>query len=276
MTSRPVSGPQCTPKPQPPARRPQPGRDPDPAPVGTSPPPTRWCWSVPSCSLAAVGAVPRLGQYDDQSVSTNGPAEHRDHDHRAPHDDAADHRDHRREHGDATPARDHHQRGHVTPGRDHHHDPASTTVTRPRVASTAGRRGTGVALGASTPRRVRRQMDVTGQFRVSTCATSPAPRCPGSNHFTPRRSSGGTSRPGSPTIRLIQARWLVVRRAPGLDTEAIAARSLRHHRPPRSPDGEPSSATASRKPVEGLPGQWAGVNYDFVTGEDSEQPGPPD
>jgi hypothetical protein len=67
---------------------------------------------------------------------------------------------------------------------------------------------------------------------------------------------------------------LVVRRAPGIDgIEAAASFDTTGYESPGwrgfIGEGEPHA-------VEGLPGTWVGMDYDFLVGEDGEHPGLPD
>jgi len=134
----------------------------------------------------------------------------------------------------------------------------------------------GTALRVAPLDAIRRQMGVTGQFQVL-----------GMRYFTGPELSWVKS-PRLDTIewwyveaRLVddpayQARWLVVRRAPGVDTEAIAAAAPFGTSGYRSPDWRAFLGDGEPQTVEGLPGEWAGVDYDFVHGEDGEKPGLPD
>lgn len=160
----------------------------------------------------------------------------------------------------------------------------TTTSTPP---SDAGDAGPGCVDGWTTPApgtalrvapldAIRRQMGVTGQFRVLEM-----------RYFTGPELSWIES-PRLDTIewwyveaRLVddpafQARWLVVRRAPGVDTEVIAAAAPFGTSGYRSPDWRAFFGDGEPRAVEGLPGRWAGIDYDFVHGEDGEKPGLPD
>ena len=71
-----------------------------------------------------------------------------------------------------------------------------------------------------------------------------------------------------------RARWLVARRSPVVMGIAAVARFDTHAY--RSPDWRAFLGDAPRRAIEGLPGTWVGMEFDFTIGEDGEKPGLPD
>lgn len=72
-----------------------------------------------------------------------------------------------------------------------------------------------------------------------------------------------------------RARWLVVRRIPGR-IEGIEAAAPFDTTGYESPDWRGFIGEGEPRAVEGLPGTWVGMDYDFLVGEDGEKPGLPD
>jgi hypothetical protein len=76
---------------------------------------------------------------------------------------------------------------------------------------------------------------------------------------------------GDPTFR---ARWLVAKRSPVV--KGIAAVAGFDTTGYRSPDWRAFIGDGEPRAIEGLPGTWVGIEFDFTTGEDNEKPGLPD
>jgi hypothetical protein len=238
--------------------------------------------------VVALGAVPRLGQDDDQRVSTQDQP-NADTTTSAP---ATTTTPSTETTTTAPPTTTTPTTATPDAGADGGAGEGEDAVTPPAAEATTatprdeGDAGPGCVDGWTTPapgtaRRVdpldaiRRQMGVTGQFRVLDMRYFTGPEVP------------WISSPALPTIEwwyvkaelvddpTFRARWLVVRRSPGVDTEVIAAAAPFGTTGYRSPDWRAFLGEGEPRAVDGLPGQWAGVEYDFVTGEDGDKPGLP-
>lgn len=71
-----------------------------------------------------------------------------------------------------------------------------------------------------------------------------------------------------------QARWLVAKRTPVI--KGIAAIARFGTTGYRSPDWRGFLGDGEPREIDGLPGTWIGIEFDFTTGEDGEKPGLPD
>ena len=69
-------------------------------------------------------------------------------------------------------------------------------------------------------------------------------------------------------------RWIVARRAE--DRQGIDAVAPFDTRGYASPDWRAFEGDGAPRPIEGLPGEWGGLEYDFVVGDSGTQPGLPD
>lgn len=158
-----------------------------------------------------------------------------------------------------------------------------TSTTHPDQSGTAG---AGCVNGwmvpePGTPLRVapldliRRDMRITGRFHVVEMRYFTGPEVPWIldppwsvvEHWYVKASLVD-----EPEFR---ARWLVVRRAPGR-IEGIEAAAPFDTTGYESPDWRGFIGEGELHAVEGLPGTWMGMDYDFLVGEDGEQPGLPD
>jgi hypothetical protein len=161
----------------------------------------------------------------------------------------------------------------------------STTTTAPGELP-SGPAGPGCVEGWTTPAPgspkrqepldlIRAEMGLSGLFNVAEMRYFTGPEVPWITDPRPplvERWYVKASLVDDPSIR---ARWIVERR--NEERRGISAVSPFASSGYESPewrafvgDGEPVS-------VPGLPGQWTGVNYDFVTGEgDSGNPGLPE
>lgn len=69
-------------------------------------------------------------------------------------------------------------------------------------------------------------------------------------------------------------RWLVSRR--DADRQGIDAVAPFDSRGYASPDWRAFEGEGAPRPIDGLPGEWPGLEYDFVVGDSGSQPGLPD
>lgn len=166
--------------------------------------------------------------------------------------------------------------------------PSATTVadgatTTPEPAGNAGAGclngwtapGQGTSLRAEPLDIIRQQMGITGQFRVIEMRYFTGPEVP------------WILEPRSPFVEwwyvkaqlvenpAFRARWLVARRwePPRRGIAAVAPFETEGY---RSPDWRDFIGDRPPHAVEGLPGMWAGDDFDFTVGEDGETPGLPD
>jgi hypothetical protein len=156
-----------------------------------------------------------------------------------------------------------------------------TTTTRPVGGDTAA----GCVSGWTTPAPgtalrvepldlIRDGMGVTGNFQVIDMRhfTSPevpwilAPRPPVVEWWYVKAQLVG-----DPTFR---ARWLVAKRSPVI--KGIAAVARFDTTGYQSPDWRAFIGDGEPRAIEGVPGTWVGVEFDFTTGEDNEKPGLPE
>jgi hypothetical protein len=165
----------------------------------------------------------------------------------------------------------------------------SVTTTRSEATTTTaqqGDAGPGCVNGWTTPapgtavRRepldvIRAQMGVTGEFQIDEMRYFTGPEVPWIIEPRPplvERWYVKAQLVDDPTFR---ARWLVEKRSP--TTEGIAAVAPFDTTGYRSPDWRGFVGEGEPRTIEGLPGSWAGIEYDFVTGEgDGGNPGLPD
>jgi hypothetical protein len=164
-------------------------------------------------------------------------------------------------------------------------DGSTTTSTAPLATRLEGEAIPGCASGWTTPAPgtalriepldvIRDQMGITGDFRVSDMRhfTSPevpwiqAPRPPVVEWWYVKAQLVD-----DPTFR---ARWLIAKRSPV--TEGIAAVARFDTTGYESPDWRAFLGEGEPHAIEGLPGTWAGFDFDFTTGEDNEKPGLPE
>jgi len=220
--------------------------------------------------VVALGAVPRLGRDDDQGVRTKGqPNSVTTTTTEAPTTTTS------------TTTTTIAGTGATTAS------PATPTSTETTTTLPLGDVAPGCINGWVTPepgtdRRIepldaiRRGMGITGKFKVVEMRYFWGPEVP------------WMESPSLPTIEwwyvkaqladdpTFQARWLVVRRAPGVDAEVIAAVAPFDTTGYRSPDWRDFIGDGEPHTVEGLPGKWVGSDVDFVKGEDDDKPGLPD
>jgi hypothetical protein len=118
------------------------------------------------------------------------------------------------------------------------------------------------------------QMGITGPFTVDEIRYFEGPDSPGviEPRFDPvRRWYVKAALRADPTFR---GRWLVESREPG--REGISAVAPYASVGYTSPDWRGFEGDGAPRVIAGLPGEWAGVDYDFVTGEgDNGQRGLP-
>lgn len=133
----------------------------------------------------------------------------------------------------------------------------------------------GTALRVEPLDAIRRSMGVTGQFRVIEMRYFTGPEVPEIEAPRPPMIEWWYVKAQLVDDPTFQARWLVVRRAAGVDTEAIAAVAPFDTTGYRSPDWRGFVGDGAPRPIEGLPGQWPGAPYDFVAGTETEPPGLP-
>jgi hypothetical protein len=71
-----------------------------------------------------------------------------------------------------------------------------------------------------------------------------------------------------------QARWLIAKRSPVIKgIAAVAPFSTTGY---QSPDWRAFIGDGEPRAIDGIPGTWVGIEFDFTTGEDNEKPGLPE
>ena len=164
--------------------------------------------------------------------------------------------------------------------------PESTTTTTAEGELPSGAPGEGCVEGWTTPppgspKRqepldlIRAQMGLTGLFKVDAMRYFQGPEVPWITDPRPpfvERWYVKASLVDDPDV---QARWIVERRSE--DRRGISAVAVYTTTGYRSPEWRAFTGEGDPQSVPGLPGQWTGINYDFVTGEgDSGNPGLPE
>jgi hypothetical protein len=165
-------------------------------------------------------------------------------------------------------------------------DSTESTTTTVEGELPSGPPGEGCVEGWTTPppgspKRqepldlIRAQMGLTGLFKVDAMRYFQGPEVPWITDPRPQfveRWYVKASLVDDPSVR---ARWIVERR--NEDVRGISAVAPFDTTGYESPEWRAFTGEGDPVIVPGLPGQWSGVNYDFVTGEgDSGNPGLPE
>jgi hypothetical protein len=166
--------------------------------------------------------------------------------------------------------------------------PASTATSTGSATTAApplqGSAGPGCVNGWSAPAPgtalrvepldvIRREMGVSGQFLVTEMRYFTGPEVPWILHPRPPFVEWWYVKAQLVDEPAFRARWLVARRSPVV--EGITAAARFDTQGYRSPDWRAFIGDSPPHTVEGLPGTWAGTEFDFTTGEDGEKPGLP-
>jgi hypothetical protein len=165
---------------------------------------------------------------------------------------------------------------------------ATTTSTEP--ASTApppqgGGAGPGCANGWSVPAPgtalrvepldlIRRDRGIAGQFLVTEMRYFIGPEVPWILRPRPPFVEWWYVKAQLVDDPAFRARWLVVRRSAAVKGVTAVARFDTEGY--RSPDWRAFIGDSPPHTVEGVPGTWVGMEFDFTVGEDGEKPGLPD
>lgn len=121
---------------------------------------------------------------------------------------------------------------------------------------------------------MRRDMGVTGEFRVLEMRYFTGPEVPWIVQPRPPYVEWWYVKAHLVDDPEFRARWLVVHRSPVANgVTAIARFDTRGY---QSPDWRGFIGEGEPRTIEGLPGTWIGMDYDFLVGEDGETPGLPD
>lgn len=121
---------------------------------------------------------------------------------------------------------------------------------------------------------MRRDMGVTGKFRVLEMRYFTGPEVPWVIYPRPPYVEWWYVKAHLVDDPDFRARWLVVYRRPTANGVAAVARFDTTGY--RSPDWRGFIGESEPRTIEGLPGTWIGIDYDFLVGEDGEKPGLPD
>jgi hypothetical protein len=121
---------------------------------------------------------------------------------------------------------------------------------------------------------IRRDMRVAGQFLVIEMRCFAGPEVPWI--LWPRRDRVEWWYVKAQLIDdpAFRARWLVARRSPVVS--GMSAVAPFHTSGYHSPDWRGFIGEGEPYTIEGLPGTYVGMNFDFLVGEDGEKPGLPD
>lgn len=133
----------------------------------------------------------------------------------------------------------------------------------------------GTALRAKALDILRSGMGVTGELRVVDMRYFTGPEVPWIVAPRPPLVEWWYVKAQLVDDPAFQGRWLIAKRSAAV--EGIAAVARFDTTGYRSPDwrGFIGDSDAPRA-IEGLPGTWVGIEFDFTTGEDGETPGLPD
>jgi hypothetical protein len=155
------------------------------------------------------------------------------------------------------------------------------TTTRPAPSGVAG---PGCVNGwivptPGTARRVdpldviRRDMRITGDFQVIEMRYFTGPEVPWILRPPPPFVEWWYVKAQLVDDPAFRARWLVARRSPVVEGMTAVARFDTEGY--QSPDWRGFIGESEPYAIEGLPGTWVGMNFDFLSGEDGEKPGLP-
>lgn len=132
----------------------------------------------------------------------------------------------------------------------------------------------GTALRVEPLDVIRRDMGVSGQFLVTEMRYFSGPEVPWILQPRPPFVEWWYVKAQLVDDPAFRARWLVARRSPVV--KGISAVARFDTQGYRSPDWRAFIGDSPPHAVEGLPGTWVGIEFDFTTGEDGEKPGLPD
>jgi hypothetical protein len=132
----------------------------------------------------------------------------------------------------------------------------------------------GTALRVEPLDVIRREMGVSGQLLVTEMRYFTGPEVPWILQPRPPFVEWWYVKAQLVDDPAFRARWLVARRSPVV--KGIGAVARFDTQGYRSPDWRAFIGDSPPHTVEGLPGTWVGIEFDFTTGEDGEKPGLPD
>jgi hypothetical protein len=117
-------------------------------------------------------------------------------------------------------------------------------------------------------------MGITGLFVISEMRYFTGPELPNIIEPRPPVVQRWYVKATLQTDSSFRGRWIVEKRS--ADVEGISAVAPFSTHGFKSPDWRAFEGEGTARTYSGLPGKWAGINYDFVTGEgDSGYPGLP-
>ena len=120
---------------------------------------------------------------------------------------------------------------------------------------------------------IRRDMHISGRFHVSDMRYFRGPEVPWILAPRPPFVEWWYVKGHLVDHPDFRARWLVARRSPAV--KGITAVARYNTTGYQSPDWLGFIGESRPRTIEGLPGTWVGMSFDFLVGEDGEKPGLP-